>query len=344
MNDYFCVLPFYSHEYSNSSTAPVACCLLPLDTDIIELRNKMLLGKKSSSCRSCWNLEAQGKVSERQLKNQALDFYTDRDINLLEQDCKQGSFSTQIVKLYTSSVCNSTCATCGPEASSAWSKLKGIPIKYDCLSDTVTKNINYSNIKMLSFVGGEPLYEQKNFTILKQLIEEQNTDCFISFVTNGSVPLTKNQISILEKFKNLNFSLSIDGVGKVFEYLRYPLSWDLLINNINLYRSMGINLSVSYTISNLNIFYYKETINWFNEQNLKFNHNIVNYDKWFSPNSLPSTVKKNLYANFLLRSHTETDDDNFKKFISEIKYQDQLKKISIRDYIPLVADLIDQNS
>lgn len=343
MNDYFCVLPFYSQEYINNNKS-IACCLLPQDINLEELRETMLSGKRSSACQKCWDLEDQGYPSDRQLKNQALDFYTDKDIGILEKECSAGNFSTQIVKLYTSSVCNSTCATCGPEASSAWSKLKNIPIKYDCLPDSIIDNIDYSSVKILSFVGGEPLYEQKNFTVLKNLIKENNTDCFISFVTNGSVPLSDNQISILAQFKNLNFSLSIDGVGRVFEYVRYPLSWELLNHNISIYKSLNINLSVSYTISNLNIFSYQETVEWFNSQGLEYNHNIVTFDEWFSPNSLPESVKDKLYAKFLLRPHQENDDVNFKRFVNEVRYQDRLKGISIRDYIPEVADIIDQNT
>lgn len=340
MNEYFCVLPFYGAEYHYNASTTTPCCLLPTDTNIKELQENMLAGIKPSACNKCWQLESQGKISDRQIKNSSYDVYANRDISLVFEDCKNGKFSNQIVKLYTSTVCNSTCMTCSPCCSSAWATLKGFPVSYTSLSDEKLNSIDYTNLKMLSFVGGEPLYERKNFEILKKLLEVNNTDCFISLVTNGSVVLTDYQINILKKFKNLNFCLSIDGTGPVFEYVRYPLKWNTLTSNINLYRELGIQLSVSYTISNLNILYHSETISWFNANNLGYNHNVVTHPVWFSPNSLPLKVKEEIEAKELLSPHCEQDDINFKLFLKNITEQDTLKGISIIDYLPKLAKLI----
>ena len=337
MNDYFCVLPFYGAEYTITHKTP--CCLLPNNTNIEQLRKDMLSGTKPTACNKCWHLEDQGKTSDRQLKNLAYDFYADRDIRLVKEDCQTGNFSEQIVKLYTSKICNSTCVTCGPNFSSAWATLKKIPIEYSVLPDDLLDKINYTNLKILSFVGGEPLYEKKNFKILEKLIDVGNTNCFISLVTNGSVNISNYQLDILKQFKNLNFCLSIDGVGPVFEYLRYPLKWNTLLDNIELYKQLGIQLSVSYTISNLNILYFKETTDWFKAQGLEYNYNLVSFPKSYSPNSLPLNIKDQIDAKNLLLPHSTQDDTNFKLFLKDIRKQDILKGISIEDYLPKLVDL-----
>jgi len=340
MNDSFCVLPFYGIEYSPSGiTTTTPCCLLPDYTDITKLQQDILKGHRSSTCQKCWSLEDQGQSSNRQIQNVAFDFYADRDIEFIKEDCANNKFSTQIVKLYTSTTCNSTCVTCGPSASSAWGTLKNLKIHYQLPNDIID-NLDYANIKMLSFVGGEPLYEKRNFTVLERLIDANNTNCFISLTINGSVTLTERQLTILMQFKNLNFCLSIDGVGPVFEYMRYPLKWDTLLNNIKIYQKMNINLSVSYTISNLNVLYYQETIDWFNQMQLPYQHNIVSNPMYFSPGVLPSKIKE-LYPNLV-----EFTNKNLSHLLpltyKEIQLQDQLKGISIKDYLPMLSKVLDE--
>lgn len=340
MNDYFCVLPFFGAEYTpNGSTTP--CCLLPKDTNIKQLQTEMLAGQRPVACQKCWALEDQAKTSDRQLKNSSFDFYTNRDIQYIEKDCRDGNFSLRILKLYTSNLCNSTCVTCGAVASSAWATLKKVKT-FQIISQDRLDLIPYTDLVMLSFVGGEPLVEKKNFDILEQLISVGNTDCFISLTTNGSIQLNQKQQSILKQFKNLNICLSIDGIEKRFEYIRYPLKWDILLENIDFLKSLDIDLFVSYTISNLNIFYYNETVEWFNKQELRHNHNLVTYPNHFSVDALPKKIKLGLKQE-LFRQHSDDDDINFSLFLKEIQQQDQLKNISIKDYLPEFYELIKES-
>jgi hypothetical protein len=149
----------------------------------------------------------------------------------------------------------------------------------------------------------------------------------------------------LSQFKNLNVCISIDGIGLKFEYLRYPLLWSDLLTNLNFFRSNGVNISVSYTISNLNSIYYKETTDWFKENNLTFNHNLVTHPNYFSINSLPKNIKESLPEELkaLLRPHSTYDDVLFKHFVNAVEFQDKLKHISICDYMPEMFKIIKEN-
>ena len=128
MNDHFCVMPFFGQEISPNQSKEVSCCLLPAQTDIDAVRDEMLKGNKPKECSKCWNLELSGIESDRLIKNRTYDFYADKDINIVEQECKQGKYSKQIVKIYTSKLCNSTCVTCNPQFSTAWASLKKVKI------------------------------------------------------------------------------------------------------------------------------------------------------------------------------------------------------------------------
>ena len=342
MNDYFCVLPFFGAEYTPSGyTTP--CCLLPNNTDIKQLQIEMLTGQRSIACQKCWSLEDQNKISDRQLKNSAFDFYKNQAIEFIEEDCRQGNYSIQIVKLYTSNLCNSTCVTCGPAASTAWATLKNIKV-LSTIEQPIIDSFNYKDFIIVNFVGGEPLKEKKNFDILLKLIAVGNTSCFISLTTNGSVQLSTKQKDILREFKNLNICLSIDGIEKIFEYMRFPLKWDVLLENIVFFKENNIQLSVSYTISNLNVMYCQETVDWFNQQGLRYNYNLVYNPSYFSPNALPSEVKQSLgplARSIIDISRDSADDDkNFHLCCKELRNQDRMKGIDINNYLPEFSQIM----
>lgn len=342
MSDSFCVMPFFGAEYNSMGFITPCCLMTSIDTvSINAVKKSMLNGTRHKSCSSCWKLEDEGLKSDRMLKNETYDFYANKDIKYIIEDCKAGNYSQQIVKLYTSRLCNSTCVTCSSNYSSAWAALSKKEIILNQIEDNVLNTLDFSRIKMLSLLGGEPLYDKNVFSILNKLLINNNTDCFISLITNGSVTLTSKQVEFLSKFKNLDICVSVDGIGRVFEYLRYPLNWADLLKNIEQYKTICGQVSISYSISNLNILYYKETTDWFKNNNLNFNHNVIKFPEYFSVNSLPEYIKDKIVdGRHLLRSHTENDELLFKKFLTEIAQQDRLKNISIKNYLPELDELI----
>lgn len=345
MNDYFCVLPFFSVELSHKLNKNIYCCRLSQNTNITEVQKSILNFERSPNCSACWQLEDQGLPSERQIHNSTFDFYSDRDIKQIEQDVRAGNYGPQIIKLATSNLCNGTCITCGSTSSSAWAALENQPIQYEIIDDTHINHIDWSKIVQLSFVGGEPLLEKRNFKILQNLIDLNNANCFISLVTNGSLEITKRQLEILSKFTNLNICISIDGTDKVFDYTRYPLQWPTLLKNLQSFKSITSNLSVSCMISNLNIFHYDNIISFFKQQNLSYLCKQIEYPDIYAPGNLPDEFKELVIKNnpnyasevagFL--SYGTYSEEEFKKFCTEIDHQDQLKNISIADYLPELA-------
>ena len=337
----FCVLPFFGLELNNSRTA---CCLLPPSHDIKKIRGQMLDGKRPTECDKCWRNENAGIKSDRQIKNETLSFLQSVTIQSLLKDCEQDQYSVKMLKIDTSNTCNATCVTCGSRSSSAWAALERknniVPeSNWRILYDEFDQQLDYSNIKAVSFRGGEPFLSPTNFDILDQILKHNNTECFISFVTNGSFDLTNRQKYTLSQFKKVNFCFSIDGVGPVFEYMRYPLSWTNILDNIKWAQEYGIDVSVSYTLSNVNLWYHAQTTAWFNQQGINFLTNLVDHPSYFQPAALPENIKDRIIASDpgiakLLGKHTDQDDQNYQRFLLEIQKQDSWKGISIRDYLP----------
>jgi MoaA/NifB/PqqE/SkfB family radical SAM enzyme len=184
-------------------------------------------------------------------------------------------------------------------------------------------SIDWSIVKRFNLLGGEPLLIDRSLEILRRLIIEKNTDCRISFVSNGSVTLTEQQIDLFKNFSDINVCVSIDGIGRTFDYIRYPLRWDVLLRNLAVYREVLNEVTASFTISNLNYPDRIEIIDWFHQQKLLYIENYVHYPQWFNYTVTPGHPL-------------------WQKFVDVIQEQDRLKKISIRDYIPTVSQLIDQ--
>lgn len=337
----FCTNPFYAYEIPRNSH----CCLLPKNHDIDRIRQEMLNGSRPVECNKCWKLEDQGLVSDRLIKNRSLDFWANIDIKNLYENCLNQNYELLHYKIDTSNRCNATCVTCGSHSSSAWNLLETknniiASTNWNIEKSAVDKKLNYKTAKVILFRGGESFLSNTNFEILQNLIDVGNTDCFVSFVTNGSVRPTTRQTQILQQFKNINFCFSIDGIGTRFEYIRFPLRWQTVEQNIKWAQDKKFDVSVSYTVSNLNILNHNENIKWFESNNIPFLVNPVNEPKCFSPNTLPLEIRKTLGDNELTEKSNEIDWMLWDQFKQEIRKQDQLKNISISDYLPEIADII----
>lgn len=350
MSKHYCVLPFYSVETDFvNPTKNIYCCRLAPNTNIAAVQQSMSKGLPAKECKTCWDLESRGLTSERQIHNKTMDYLLDLNIDNIEQLSLSTGFQPKQIKLSTSNLCNGQCVTCNSTWSSAWAQLEGRSTRYRALDiDSVDFGINWAYIVSLSFVGGEPLLEKKNFAILEKLIAAGNTNCFISMVTNGSVELSEYQISVLKHFPKLNICFSIDGTNRVFEYMRFPLQWSVLKKNIALFRTLTGNLSVSCMISNLNIYYYSDLIAFFDQEKLPYVCKQITHPMLFNPSNLPESVKAAVRHNNAdhvaqVESFMSVDafsSQRYEQFKLELSRQDQLKKISIADYLPGIANLL----
>jgi MoaA/NifB/PqqE/SkfB family radical SAM enzyme len=328
----FCLVPWYSSEPPLRGFADRACCLWPKHYDIQTIKQQFLDGSKPLECQRCWHNEYNQLPSKRQQDNRYILESTGLTINRAIGNIKQG-VKPLFYQLSLSNLCNQACATCNGLASTRWLELdpdSGRSVIYDRSQEL---DIDFKNAVKIGFTGGEPLYDPAVFSFLEKLIAEGNTKCNIVFVTNGSQQLKHKHREILDHFDNVDVVVSIDGTGSVFEYLRWPGKWNTLVDNIKQYQQQFRYVSVSYTISSLNVWSHEQTATWFEENNLNYNFNIVDHPRWANPNLMPIELKKSIKQGSFAEQF---------KMISgnEITITD-LKKINFRDYLPELSVLID---
>lgn len=343
--DVFCATPFFFLENPMYATNDIPfCCWLTGSPTRESIQQLMLQGVKPAECARCYIQEAGCGMSRRTSNNVIIDQALDLDLSNVYDLCAQNNNGIVAYQLYVSPTCNATCVTCGPYHSTSWKKLL---LTDNQPEEDVTALVNYRTAKYISFMGGEPFLSKHTYTMLEKLIECNNTDCRLSFVTNGSI-VNPKIASLISAFEHVDICISIDGVSGMFEYTRYPLQWETVSSNVQKLQAIAKYTSVSFTVSNINILHYPETIAWLTSNNLRYTVNLVTYPAHFSIHALPLAVKQQILTKFAhnnvqfpavdyLANHNEQCDELFSTACTSIAQQDQLKNISIVDYIPDVA-------
>ena len=232
-----------------------------------EIRSTMLQGKKVDSCHHCYMNEKAGLKSKRQRKIvEELDTKKLTDEIALNHKPK-----LKMIELNFSNTCNLACSMCNRTHSSGWmqqektmpefikNELKrgykwlGTPwdnFKPYVLSDKFVQSIidNIHDYKFIMIKGGEPLYDKRCIAFLHK-VAELNPAVRIVIVSNITT-ITPRMLETLSKLENLELNFSIDGVGKVYEWIR-GFSWNKLHENfmklitLSNVRSVDVNVSVS---------------------------------------------------------------------------------------------------
>jgi MoaA/NifB/PqqE/SkfB family radical SAM enzyme len=263
------------------------CCMTPLedsnsfgnvnDQSLIEIMNSpkaksMRVGMMNGdplppSCHRCTEKEVLGLNSYRTgmvngytniIKDRVKDTLPDGTINYVELNSWDFRFSNY---------CNLSCRTCAPLFSTSWSKdFKVLWGKK--ANDKVLINLENANpfwkdleeqvkhVKEIHFAGGEPVIMEEQWRLLDMLVERNLTDIELFYSTNATMLTFKgrNILDLWKKFKNVHLSLSIDGEGPAFEYVRNRGKWADVEQNLKDINAAGIKNWVHPTVSILNIY------------------------------------------------------------------------------------------
>jgi pyruvate-formate lyase-activating enzyme len=260
--------------------------------------------------------------------------------------------------------CNAACIMCSDFNSTTWRKYNENTVKrpikihhtttVEQRISAVEATIDFETVRQIHFFGGEPFNTDTHLRIIKQVKHPESTN--LVYVSNCSVFPDDETIELWKRFKHVNLACSIDGIGEHFNYLRWPLQWDQVENNLIKYRSMissKFAMNSSFTGSPLNLYYTDRYISWADEFFADIKFNEYRYKNWFKNphpvvgtmnlNSVPPLLEQAILDKYgsdsrIYRIINEYDPVKYKKFIDYIEYHDQYRKLNFRQVFPEIAE------
>jgi sulfatase maturation enzyme AslB (radical SAM superfamily) len=249
--------------------------------EMIDLRQDMLDGKWNPTCNLCKIREDVGQASTRQIFNHTLSQVEERTgRSWRENKAEVTDFSNIfLLDVTTGNKCNSACLMCNSSASSLWAKeqeeITGNAWTHPNLNWFNEENIGpivdkLTNLKAIQFAGGEPTINDAVMFMLKKLIEQERSyDITLGFVTNLT-GISDEMLDIWNKFNTKHITISIDGVDKVNEYIRYPFSWKKVTAQLDTLKKIAkehrnYNIGLSHTITSLNLLSFGDLVKWWEE-------------------------------------------------------------------------------
>ena len=331
-----------------------------------ELRNKMIAGEMFPDyCDDCYKIESTGGESQRIFDT--ILWATKLGLNSLE-DLKTIT-SPVYHEVRASNQCNLMCRICTPRDSNLLDR-EYRTLKIDAGLTAFSRyggfdRVDLPSLKRLYVAGGEPSVMPQVYEFLEKCIREKTTDFEFSINTNAA-KITDRFLKLCSHFSKLNITVSLDGVGLVQEYIRWPSKFDEVVRNVHRFLQEGHRVSFIDVIGIYNVPSFNELLEFqdsefpgcpvqinFNEQpdDIQSAYNYPNNQE--AVESLSRCKQTEVYYNYSrgtgsivdqLYDHyikdPQCDVDKMKKFIEFNDKLDNSRKHRLEDYIPQVARAI----
>lgn len=353
----FCpLLWLVAYVRTNGSTGP--CCFTDYkcsgdrfsinSKQHINARKQMLNGKRPEICNTCWALEDKGIQSFRE--------YT---LKLKSEKYKKAEYVKHLDEIYPyiydirlNNICNLACRMCNSQYSSKLLENGEKPFNWfskdeeSKLIKNINKSIKFWGDIYLTIAGGESFASRQTLNLINNLINlglsnKINLEIISNFTINSSI------LSKLTLFKSINLYASVDGIGKVNDYIRYPSKFSVIEKNIINIKNIKITLVPS--ISIYNILYVDEIIKWAESYDLDIYFGHVTYPEYLFVGNFPkiipiaieklNKIKSEKYYDKIKELIKWIEDikvigDSFDKFSSFTEDLDNKRNQSLKDSLP----------
>lgn len=215
-----------------------------------EALKKMNADALVKGCHHCYKSESNGLNSMRTFGN----VYNNLPVKELPTH----------LDLDFSNFCNLKCVMCSPMRSSEWAKDVGQPVSsiatamIDDLADIS------GNVQRICIQGGEPTIMPEfyhYFSLLDQKGLIKNIELMV--ITNAT-NVNKKFYKLLEKFKKVRLTVSVDSYQYANDYIRWPSKFSQIEKNLLEMSELAPNTEVEIfnTINILSMFNYYEFLHW----------------------------------------------------------------------------------
>jgi hypothetical protein len=216
-----------------------------------ELRRKMLAGEWDPICKRCLRAEQAGGSSTRKGRNNRFR-HTVSD--LLSHTAPDGTLESPTIHhldLRLGNYCNLTCRMCTPGSSKPWiahyNRVQPPAYRMDAEGLTTARQMDWVSdpavwesfrnqlpaVEWLHFAGGEPMMIPQMIDAL-QICVDSGLAPRIDLSYNTNLTLLPARLAELwPRFKSVSVSCSIDGYGRLNEYIRRASRWRDIDQNLH---------------------------------------------------------------------------------------------------------------
>ena len=329
-NRFFCTAPWV-HAHSDTIGKRRLCCASEELKDIKacttledywnsdtlkDIRKKMLKGEYNETCRSCYD------AADNEVTYQSFFNYRFKDkIKKIQKNTKRDgtyNYLPESLDYRFANTCNYKCRMCGEENSSSWAKETqdmGHPQRFDWprvkefasgpLYNEFKELIVNSDLREIYWAGGEPLFWNEHWELMNELVQSgKSKNVFLRYNTNLSKLKIgkKHFFDLLEQFKGVDIQASIDGEGKLAEYIRTGIEWQKWDQNFKETKEFAdkhsnVSLFADVTITLPGLYGINEFISYLIKRQVKplvKNTLFLNPGTHLSPLYLPKDLRNSL--------------------------------------------------
>jgi MoaA/NifB/PqqE/SkfB family radical SAM enzyme len=298
----------------------------------------MIEGKEVEDCAPCYQTEEDGGKSLRQLVNSGAQYFFEasNDTQIIEKasaivrDHDGNAPYPSALNLWLGNHCNLKCRMCNPAFSSqiasdvVHSKWWGEPAKSETVSCLI-ENPDWSRnekiifdeifehvecLKQIQFFGGEPLLHPMVTKVLEKLVETGHAAHITVYISTNGTVYSKRLSTLLRNFLSVLVGFSLDGVGKLQEYIRTPSKWSLVSQNILDFQKDKVPISIQSTVQTYNIFGLLDLARWCGQNEILFQLNVLYAPDFLSLDLLPQNIINEALKEWLEYSENECTEDN----------------------------------
>jgi len=313
---------------SNGSLSPCGHMVRPKQFESFEdlqnskwidgIKKKFSSGQWPEECTRCQQSEGTGNKS---IRMHSLD--RDKLLKAIKKDYL-------IVGGVLDNVCNSACQTCNASLST---KIGSLQSKNYIRVDNYVKfwELPQKRIIELDVSGGEPTASKNYKRILENL--PSNTK-IIRMNTNCSRIIPEIE-TVLSKGIKVIITVSLDGLGKTHDYIRWPITWTQFEKNFKFYKNLEakhklLELDCWTTISCLNLHDFDNILEFARIN--KVQHGWAFLSEPEALNVKYSNTFTTPYQH-LFPDKIAVGEDNSTQLKNFINQQDSLRSIKINDYL-----------
>lgn len=251
-----------------------------------DLRKAMLEGERPDFCRRCYREEDAGGVSVRLLYNRQYKGYLE---TVFDRTRENGEIEPEVtyVDFSLTNNCNLQCRMCSPPASYLLKK------EFESLGFDFSKEGTESaksgwdidgnlgrivedvipTLDAMLTTGGEPFVSPQHLKILEACVERGRAPQIVLRYHSNLTVLPPRLVELWKHFKSIEIHVSLEGVGEMNEYVRYPAKWEKIETNLlklrELRRTMRIGCEVHTCLQAISWLRTHELLEWVFERSLE---------------------------------------------------------------------------